>query len=96
MRATASRAGIYGQADGFLPRRAAASAVGGMDYQRPVPGRLSPLDGIVWPSVRAVSSVAFVGPRSGDGAIAGQRMLLRQRMRAALQLLFGPAKTAGG
>ena len=36
-----------------------------------------------------------VGPRSGDGAIAGQRVPLRQRMRAALQLLFGP-QTAGG
>jgi hypothetical protein len=45
---------------------------------------------------RAVSLVAFVGPRSGDGAAAGQRMPLRQRMRAALKLLFGPAKTAGG
>src|SRR5215217_5944992 len=45
---------------------------------------------------RAVSLVAFVGPRYGDGAAAGQRMPLRQRMRAALKLLFGPAKTAGG
>jgi hypothetical protein len=53
-------------------------------------------DGIVWPSARAVSSVAFVGPRSRDGAIAGQGVLLGQRMRAALQLLFGPAMTAGG
>jgi hypothetical protein len=40
-------------------------------------------------STRAVSSVAFVSPRSGDGAIAGQRVQLRQRMRAALRLLFG-------
>jgi hypothetical protein len=45
---------------------------------------------------RAVSSVALVGPWSGDGAAAGQRVPLRQRMRAALKLLFGPAKTAGG
>ena len=35
-------------------------------------------------------------PRSGDGATAGQRVPLRQRMRAALKLLFGLAKTAGG
>jgi hypothetical protein len=34
--------------------------------------------------------------RSWNGAIAGQRVPLRQRMRAALKLLFGPAKTAGG
>jgi hypothetical protein len=45
---------------------------------------------------REVSSVAYVRPRSGDGAAAGQRVLLRQRMQAALKLLFGPAKTAGG
>ena len=32
----------------------------------------------------------------GDGATAGQRVPLRQRMRVALKLLFGPAKTAGG
>ena len=32
----------------------------------------------------------------GDGATAGQRLPLCPRMRAALKLLFGPAKTAGG
>jgi hypothetical protein len=60
-------------------------------------GRLSRV-WMVWAGTfrRAVSLVAFVGPRSGDGAAAGQRVRLRQRMRAALKLLFGPAKTAGG
>ena len=42
MRATASRAGTYGRGRRLLPRRTAASAVGGMGYQRPVPGHLSP------------------------------------------------------
>jgi hypothetical protein len=56
------------------------------------PGISARLDGIIWPSARAVSSVAFVAPRSGNGAIAGQRVPPRQQMRAALQLLFGPAK----
>jgi len=42
------------------------------------------------------SSAVFVSPRSGTGAIAGQRVPLRQRMGAARKLLFGPAKTAGG
>ena len=42
------------------------------------------------------SSAVFVSPRSGTGAIADQRVPLRQRMRAARKLLFGPAKTAGG
>ena len=32
----------------------------------------------------------------GDGATAGQRLPLCPRMRVALKLLFGPAKTAGG
>jgi hypothetical protein len=41
-------------------------------------------------------SLAYVRPRSGDGAATNQRVLLRQRMQAALKLLFGPAKTAGG
>jgi hypothetical protein len=54
------------------------------------------LDGVAWPSAGAVSSVLFVSQRSGDGATAGQRVPLRQRMRAALKLLFGSAKTAGG
>ena len=39
--------------------------------------------GFVWPSACAVSSVAFVGPRPRDGALAGQRVRLRQRMPAA-------------
>jgi hypothetical protein len=42
------------------------------------------------------SSAMFVSPRSRTGAIADQRVPLRQRMRAARKLLFGPAKTAGG
>jgi hypothetical protein len=54
------------------------------------------LDEVVWPSARAVSLVAFVSARSGDGAAAGQRVPLRQRRRAAVKLLFGPATTAGG
>ena len=60
------------------------------------PGVSAGLDGVAWPSARAVSLVAFVGPRSGDGATAGQRLPLCPRMRVALKLLFGPAKTAGG
>jgi hypothetical protein len=68
----------------------------GIGYRVRFPGVSARLDGIVWPPAHAVSSVAFVGPRSGDGAIVGQRVPLRQRMRAVLQLLFGPAKTAGG
>jgi len=50
-----------------------------------------------WADLRqAVSSVAYVSPCSSDGAAAGQRVPLCQRMRAALKLLFGPVKTAGG
>jgi len=45
---------------------------------------------------RAVTSVAYASPRSSDGAATGQRVPLCQRMRAALKLLFGPVKTAGG
>jgi hypothetical protein len=49
---------------------------------------------------RSVSSVVFVSPRSGEGATAGHRVPLRQRMRAARKLarklLFGRARTAGG
>jgi hypothetical protein len=59
-------------------------------------GRLSRFDWIVLPSARAVSSVAFVGPRSGDGAAAGQRARRRQRMRAALKLSFGPPRFGCG
>ena len=75
----------------------AAPAVGGMGYhENGFPGVSAGLDGVAWPSAGAVSSVAFVSQRSGDGATAGQNVPLRQRMRAALKLLFGPAKTAGG
>jgi hypothetical protein len=45
---------------------------------------------------RTVSSAAYVSPRSGDRAAAGQRVRLHQRMQAALKLLFGRVKTAGG
>jgi hypothetical protein len=68
------------------PRRTAASAVGGMGYQGPVPGHLSPFGWDHLASGRAVSLVAFVAPWSGDGAIADQRVPPRQQMRAALQL----------
>ena len=79
------------------PRLYAAPAVGGMGYhENGFPGVSAGLDGVAWPSAGAVSSVAFVSQRSGDGATAGQNVPLRQRMRAALKLLFGPAKTAGG
>jgi hypothetical protein len=97
MRATASRAGTYGRG-----RRLCAPVVRGLRCwwhglpRGRFPGVSARLDGIVWPSARAVSSVAFVGPRSADGDIASQRAPLRQRMRAALQLLFDPANTAGG
>ena len=61
------------------------------------PGRLSRFGwGRLAVGARGVSLVAFVSTRSGDGATAGQRVPLRQRMRVALKLLFGPAKTAGG
>jgi hypothetical protein len=43
-----------------------------------------------------VSSVAYVRPTSGDGAAAGKMVPPHQRMQAALKLLFGPVKTAGG
>ena len=60
------------------------------------PGRLSRFG---WGRL-AVGGRCLVGgvrqPWSGDGATAGQNVPLRQRMRAALKLLFGPAKTAGG
>jgi hypothetical protein len=82
MRATASRAGIYGRGRRLRPPLYAASAVSGMGC------------GLTFP--RAVSSVACVSPRSGDRAAAGQRVRLRQRMRAVLKLLFGSATTAGG
>jgi hypothetical protein len=75
----------------------AAPAVGGMGYHEA--GSPGVAAGIGWCGLafaRAVSSVAYVRPRSGDGAATGQRVRLRQRMRAALKLLFGPAKTAGG
>ena len=63
---------------------------------RPVPRASQPLwGGAVWRLVRAVS-VLFVSPGSGEGATAGHRVPLRQRMRAARKLLFGPARTAGG
>jgi hypothetical protein len=59
--------------------------------------RVSQLVRSVWAGPRReLSSVAYVRPRSGDGATANQRVLLRQRMQAALKLLFGPAKIAGG
>ena len=75
----------------------AAPAVGGMGYHEAgSPGVSAGLDGVAWPSAGAVSSVVFVSQRSGDGATAGQNVPLRQRMRAALKLLFGSARTAGG
>jgi hypothetical protein len=64
MRATASRAGHTAGAGGS-PRRTAASAVGGMGYQGPVPGHLSPFGLDHLASARAVSLVAFVAPWSG-------------------------------
>jgi hypothetical protein len=78
-----------------VPPSYAGFGVGGMDYHE-AGSRASQPVWMVWPSARAVSSVAFVGPRSADGDIASQRAPLRQRMRAALQLLFDPANTAGG
>ena len=75
----------------------AAPAVGGMGHHEAgSPGVSVALGGVVWRLVRAVSSVVFVSPRSGEGATAGHRVPLRQRMRAARKLLFGPARTAGG
>ena len=73
------------------PPSYAASAVGGMGFREA--GCLRR----VWMESSGRRRVGgVVGPRSGDGAIAGQRVPLRQRMRAALKLLFAPATTAGG
>ena len=76
----------------------AAPAVGGMGYHEASShGRLGRFGwGRLAVGARGVSLVAFVSTRSGDGATAGQRVPLRQRMRVALKLLFGPAKTPGG
>ena len=74
----------------------APPADGGMDYHEAGSSGVSAALGrAVWRLVRAVS-VLFVSPRSGEGATAGHRVPLRQRMRAARKLLFGPARTAGG
>jgi hypothetical protein len=51
----------------------AAPAVGRMGYhEASPPGVSAGLDGVAWPSARAVSSVAFVSTRSGDGAKAAR------------------------
>jgi hypothetical protein len=44
-----------------------APAVGGVGYHEAGSlGVSAGLDGVVWPSARAVSSVAFISPRSGE------------------------------
>jgi len=95
-RETRGGAGITCRAGGYAIGRTRPRLSVALATTRPVlRASQQGLDGVgTFP--RAVSLVAFVGPRSGDGAAAGQRMPLRQRMRAALKLLFGPAKTAGG
>lgn len=74
----------------------AAPSVGGMGYHEASSRASQPVG---WGRL-AVGARCLVGgvrqPRSGDGATAGHDVPLRQRMRAALKLLFGPAKTAGG
>jgi len=86
----------YGRGSWPRPPSYAALAAGGMGYHEAgSPGVSAGLD--EWADLRrAVSSVAYVSPCSSDGAAAGQRVPLCQRMRAALKLLFGPVKTAGG
>ena len=94
-RKTRGGGGITGRAGGCAIGRTRPRLSVALATTRPVlRASQQGLDGVgTFP--RAVSLVAFVGPRTGDGAAAGQRVPLRQRMRAALQLFFGP-QTAGG
>jgi hypothetical protein len=63
---------------------------------RPVPRASQPL----WVGRLAVGAGCLVGgvrqPTVREGATADHTVPLRQRMRAARKLLFGPARTAGG
>ena len=84
-RETRGGAGITCRAGGYAIGRTRPRLSVALATTRPVlRASQQGLDGVdTFP--RAVSLVAFVGPRSGDGAAAGQRMPLLQRMRAAVR-----------
>jgi hypothetical protein len=87
MRATASRAGTYGRGRRLLPRRTAASAVGGMGYQRPVPGHLSPFG---WDHL-AVGARCLVGGfrrPHGPGTVLSPARGCRRVNRCGLRFNF--------